>query len=341
LDKSAIVLTANPSTKTAALIRLNGETGVVERRLPIPYRTGTDSPDLLLAPNSGNLYMAGKVGGGAGATYEGVQRLDARTLRGIATARVTHRIRYVSPGPTTMALSPSGRRLLVYDEAGAGTGNERDWLSVLNARSLLRVASNVSLPACGAERMGTGYTEILVLCESSSTIYFVDPEKGAVTGSLRLPGLRPPASNLSFASDRATAYVAGADLDIFVVDTRTHRLVNSTTSGQVTGATNGGPSLASFSDRYLVAAETVDQSGVAGRINVYTLPKLNDVRRFVAQPFRRVITEGGGSYFVPISSTTKGGNAIQRMTLKLSRNEIDLKTVLHIAGYLTAFSVEG
>ncbi len=329
------------------MVRFDGASGSVLKRRMLSYATGTASPDMLLSADGRRLYLAKGVDTRSGALRQEVALLDPATLRTKAVANVPDRIRYIGPAPgPTMALSPNGRRLFVYSYDYHSPGNEDDWLVVIDAKTMRVERTQTHFHNCGAERMATSRRSVLVLCDRTAgaasgpppTLYFVDPVTARITRSLVLPDLNAPFSNLTMSQDGKLAFVAGADLGLIVVNTQSHQIVHEVTSGQLTGKVSGVPSTAeSHSSRFLFAAITEDQGGIAGRLNIYSLPSLQQLGRFDVQAEARIFAARNGFYSVPMSGSASAQQNIVRSTVVLSRRELDNKVVLRVKGAVYSF----
>lgn len=224
-------------THTSEVIAFNEVSGDIIARLPVG-----DGPNLATDPSGETLYLLHTLRYSDTNATDRLAKVDTRTWQETASVQVTSRVQYPLNGPSALALSPDGRRLVVYSTDVKGTY----WLETFDATTLERL-QDVSLPrGCGGTPVVTTRTEVVVLCgvtkegndaegmiDTPLALHFVDLGASRVVASVSLPDAGffvagKPVSVL-VSNDQETIYVVFNDLEMLEVDSVSHQVRRSIT----------------------------------------------------------------------------------------------------------------
>jgi DNA-binding beta-propeller fold protein YncE len=302
------IFTKNLQTGAGELVQFDNRTNTVLRRILEP---ATSAPELLMSPQGQDLFMLGSHFSGK-TQINTVAVLDALSDTTLSTFSVPKRVLYVGPGPDTMALSPSGLTLYVYSYSVPKVGGgsyARYWLTAVHLDTHTVSTKRIDLSGCGSAYFATAKRWIVVLCNDSSDVRFVDPLKFKVVARTHLPSwLGPGAAALDVPRSQDRLYIVTVDLRIVVIDTNTHRLLGSVTGyRQDSGAVSGLYSTAITSDdRELIVGSMAKPHDTSSPFTLhgFYLPSFKPAKTVTLQRFMHfVAAPNGGLYVFPMGDS--------------------------------------
>jgi hypothetical protein len=335
---AAFAVYADRATQKAGLVSFQGNSGVVNARLSLPYFSATQSLDMLANAASNRLYLARLDEAGGGKAVNTPSILDAHSLKILANTFVPHRIMYKLFSNSTMALSPDGRKLFVYNYLPTNSNQTpRDWLTVLNARTLAREGNRIPLPGCDAEQMATTAKQIVIMCFGTSDLRFADPATRRV---VRRNPLAVDLSSMTVSPGRRFVFVAGSAGQIAVIGSKDHKTLRVVNYQPDFGASVGRTRLAVSRDgRYLFVGLAHQTGGTALYVNVIELPSLRLKETLKMQPAQVFAAAPQGAYAFgapfsgfPVSAPT----TIQRLTP--TSDGAQLSSLLDVPGLIYRFA---
>jgi DNA-binding beta-propeller fold protein YncE len=324
------IFTKNLQTGAGELVQFDNRTNTVLRRTLEPAVT---APELLMSPKGQDLFMLGGRLSKDGKTLtDTLAEMDTLSNTTLSTYSMPQRMRYIGPGPGSMALSPSGLTIYVYSSKSLGAGYAHYWLTVVHLDTHAVSSKRIDLSGCGVAYFATAKRWIAVLCNDSNDVRFVDPHKFKVVARTHLPSwLSPGEAALDVSRSQDRLYVVTVDLRFVVIDTKTHRLLGSVTGyRQESGTVSGLYSTAITSDdRELIVGSMANPHDTSSPFTLhgFYLPSFKPARTVTLPRFAHfVAAPNGGLYVFPMGDSPDNDWRVRYLNsdLTLSSTSIQL-----------------
>lgn len=217
-----VVVSDNQLRSTGRIDFVDLATGVSLASLPTDYH-----PDFAADAQASAIYLMSTATANFQLGVTTLRSLDARTLSERWHVRVEDRLLYPLLGPSTLAVSPDGSRLVVAHYKELGPDRADYWVTEHDTRSGVAVG-RTDLPNCGGMYLNftSDGTALVVTCAHSSDVRFVSSTRWSVETTVALPTQSAP----GYEAVAGTAVRPGRlivvlrDLRIATIDTSTHAL---------------------------------------------------------------------------------------------------------------------
>lgn len=309
------------------VVAFNSSTGAVVRRIPAFYQ-----PDIAVSPGGDRLFLLYSRDTDQTTTTRHILSLvDTRSWATLASTTLADRFLYNVSGPSTLALSPDGTRLFMYNSNAWKWDPVREpntplsyWLTVMDTASLQVLPSQIPLPNCGAARMALAAGQLVVLCGETGTVHFVDPRALRVVASINVT---PRPTGLVVAVDQETVYVVTVDLSVVAISARPHTIARRVTLRRpqtpAFGSIPPKNGMAMSADgRYLIVGVMAEPRNTESAFALYAIDTTSlEVVKTVRLPRFAGIKEapGGGLYLFRSGNSHATDWGIQVLPSDLSR----------------------
>jgi hypothetical protein len=222
LPSRVAVVSDNERRLTGRIDIVDLATGQSVATLPTDYH-----PDFAADNRASAIYLMSTATANFYLGTSTLRALDARTLAERWHITVEDRLQYPILGPSTLAVSPDARRLVIAHYQQLGPDRANYWVTAHDTQQGAAVG-RINLPGCGGMHLNfsSDGAYLLVTCSRSSDVRFVSTKSWSLDATVVLPRQSAP----GFEAVASTAILPGRllvmlrDLRIALIDTSTHAL---------------------------------------------------------------------------------------------------------------------
>lgn len=317
---------ANDHQRTGQIVAFEPLTGNVQ------YQISTDAqPDVIQDKRRDRLYLLDtKWSADWKTATHTLAAINATTGEELASTSLPDRFLYPVSGPTTLVLTADSSLLWVYSYNVTGDDAADYWLRAVDPGTLKLRPERANLPGCGGAWFAVTNREIIVLCERSHSVRFLDPKTGAVNTVVQLPFINPNIMEgrgvgLAITRDQKTMYVVTNTMKIIAIDIASRSLQEiNDWERQPWSVPPGGVQLSADGNALVVAVDQEQADGSYARtLNVLTIPTLKNERSIpVADLSNFVVSSVNGIFVIPRGA---GELRVIDPSLSQSRGLLDLE----------------
>lgn len=206
----------------------------------------TEGMDAMPAPDGSRLYVVGPdpawVGKYAALPRDQLFALDTRTGKELWRVPIQDRVQYMlGDGPSTLAISPDNRWLLLYKYPVGRLSDYPNaskvpfWIEIIDARTGQVVRETDSIPGCDAATLAVAPTggTLYVTCHGRSEVHVIDLRTGKDEQQLRAPGaptfigIQGGIAGSTLSPDGRSLYVVSDNLQVAIIDVAQRTIARS------------------------------------------------------------------------------------------------------------------